>query len=108
MANKKSIDPKIKNAINIYLLKLRRNNFSFDKAILFGSHAKGKAGAESDIDLCIVSSKFGKDMHKETVKLTSFVSDTNFPIDVVSYKPQELNDKYDPLASEIRNFGIEV
>lgn len=108
MAQKRSIDPKIENTIKKYLLKLKRNNFPFDKAILFGSHAKGKAGAESDIDLCIVSSKFGKDMHEETVKLTSFVSDTNFPIDVVSYKPQELNDKYDPLASEIRNFGIEV
>lgn len=108
MANKGSVNPKIENIIKKYLLKLRRNNFSFDRAILFGSHAKGKAGSKSDIDLCIVSSKFGKDMHKETVKLTSYVSDTDFPIDVVSYKPQDLEDRYDPLASEIRNYGIEV
>ena len=42
--------------LNDYLSKLKAK-FKVDKAILYGSYAKGTATADSDIDLLIVSSE---------------------------------------------------
>jgi predicted nucleotidyltransferase len=41
----------------------------FDGAILFGSHAKGTAGHDSDVDLAILSRDFGKDRFEESALL---------------------------------------
>jgi predicted nucleotidyltransferase len=35
------------------------------KVIIFGSHAKGKANPDSDIDIAVISSQFGKNNFKE-------------------------------------------
>jgi uncharacterized protein len=46
---------------------LREELVTVDGIILFGSHAKGTATPESDIDLCVVSRDFGKDRFRESI-----------------------------------------
>lgn len=76
------------------------------EAYLFGSYAKGKAKKDSDIDVCVVSSSFGKDYFGEMVKLRKLSLNIDSRIEPVPFLPEDLNDKYSTLASEIRKFGI--
>lgn len=76
--------------------------------ILFGSQAAGAAQPGSDIDLCVVSRFLSRDYHKETVTLLSIAHEFPIPMDVIPYSPEDLANKYDPLAKEVRMRGIHV
>ena len=78
------------------------------KIILYGSHAVGRAGKDSDIDIAVVSADFGKDRFKEGVKLFEIACkiDPRFepiPVSLASYK----NNTWLPLVYEIKHNGVE-
>jgi predicted nucleotidyltransferase len=76
---------------------------------LFGSHAKGLARLDSDIDLAIVSTKFGKDSHEDGKWLYRKLWDVSYSnFDVVGYSPKEFKNGYSPLLAEIKKTGILV
>lgn len=52
------VDDSIVAAVRRYLHTLMENGFSIRFGVLFGSHALGKAGKWSDIDLLVVSPQF--------------------------------------------------
>lgn len=52
------------------------------KIILFGSHARGQATSESDIDLLILKDQV-KDRVKDTVRLRRLLSSLRIPIDLI-------------------------
>jgi predicted nucleotidyltransferase len=108
MDKKTTITPEISNLLSQYIARLRKAGIAFDQVILFGSHARGTAKPESDIDLCVVSPAFGRDYHKSMVQLRMLLSDIDRAVDVVPYTREDLLDKYDPLAFEIRRFGIPI
>ena len=56
MARKK-IPAEVKKSLDQYLAVLKQDNLPIKEAILFGSFAKGSK-KWSDIDICIISSKF--------------------------------------------------
>ena len=78
------------------------------KVILFGSQTAGTASPGSDIDICVVTRQFGNDYHGGTVTLLSLAHKFTIPMDVIPYTPGDLNNKYDPLAKEIRTQGTVV
>lgn len=78
------------------------------KVILFGSQAGGTASPRSDIDVCVVTRQFGNDYHGGTVTLLSLAHQFPIPMDVIPYTPSDFNNKYDPLAKEIRTQGTVV
>ena len=47
--------PEITDIIARYCAQLRTMGIRVDQAILFGSHARGDARPDSDVDLCIVA-----------------------------------------------------
>ena len=98
----------ITNIIQKYQQILKNHNVPIEHIILFGSHAKGKARKWSDIDLCIVSRTFGKDRFDEMVMLKHLTDDETMDIEPHPFHPRDLADKYDPLAAEIRKYGIQV
>lgn len=102
--SKREVIRKVKD----YLYLLKRSGIAVEKGILFGSFAKGKAKASSDIDLCVVSPKFGKDPTAEAVRLKSLTWDVDPGIEVIPYSPRDLAVKEDPLAHEIRTTGIPI
>ncbi len=63
--------------------------FDPDQIILFGSHAKGTAGADSDIDLLVVMPVLGSKREKQ-IELRLAVHDIDAPKDIVVATPDEL------------------
>lgn len=81
---------------------------SYRQIIVFGSHAKGTDKPWSDIDLCVVSDIFGKDRYSERLKLMQLKDDNSLDIEPHPYNLNDLKDKWDSLASEIRKYGIPI
>jgi predicted nucleotidyltransferase len=108
MDNKTIIDQDVSDVLSRYIARLRKAGIPIEKVILFGSHARGTAKPESDIDLCVVSPQFGRDYHTSMVQLRILLSDIDRSVDVVPYTREDLLDRYDPLAHEIRRYGISV
>lgn len=78
------------------------------KVIVFGSQASGRATGQSDIDVCVISDGWGTDYHASTVALLTIAHEFPLPMDVIPYSPEDLSNKYDALAKEIRTLGIQI
>ncbi len=91
-----------------YARLLREANLRIEKLIVFGSRAKGTYHRDSDIDVCVVSKQFGKNLHDERVQLMHIRNDETINIEPHPYHPDDLNNKWDGLAHEIRTHGIEI
>lgn len=89
-----------------FIKSLDKAGIKVDKAYLFGSFAKGKAKKDSDIDVCIVSPSFSRDYLAEMVKLRKYSLKIDSRIEPVPFLPEDLEDKYSTLASEIKKYGI--
>ncbi len=71
-------------------IKKFKEKIGVEKAVLFGSYAKGKTNKESDVDLILVDKKFhGKDFH-ERCKGLWLQWDIDLPVDFLCYTPKEL------------------
>lgn len=88
-----------------FIRELASAGIPVSKAYLFGSYAKGSATSHSDIDICIISSRFGNDMVDEMVKLRQISRRVDDRIEALPFGIDDINNPYDPLAAEIRRFG---
>ena len=91
-----------------FIKELSRQGYLVNQAFLFGSYAKGNPKSYSDIDVCVVSPKLGKDFVSETVKLMGISQKVDMRIEPIPFSPERLNDPFDPLAAEVRKYGISV
>lgn len=62
--------------------------FKPEKVILFGSHASGTAGPDSDVDLLVVMPVSGSKRSK-AVEIGVFLHDMNVAKDVIVVRPDE-------------------
>lgn len=86
---------------------LEQNGVPVKHMILFGSFAHGKPGKISDIDVCIVSPKLGKDRIEEGKKLFLLAIKIDPLIEPVAFSAEQyLRDKTSPLLHQIRKTGI--
>ncbi len=108
MAKGKVVDSEIGDIIRKYVNRLESEGVDVVEAILFGSHAHGEPKPWSDIDLCVVSPQFGKDGFDESLRLSKMKYDIDWRIETHPYSPEGLEEKYDPLADQIRKHGIKV
>ena len=108
MAEKKTISKKIKNIALKFRNLLEKEGTPVEKLILFGSYARGEANKESDIDLCIISSKFGKDSIDELQFLLKKTRKIDSRIEPIPVSPQEYRQLESPLIVEIKKFGREI
>ena len=85
------------------------NVFPVDKVMLFGSHAKGTATAQSDIDVCFFLSSFGDmrrvDILKELLGLMHKYKRIHF--EPIVFPTDELQND-NPFVKEILRTGREV
>jgi len=98
----------IKKIANKYVSEVVKSGIPVNSAYLFGSYAKGNSHKDSDIDICVVSKKFGKDYFEEALKLDTISNNIDMRIEAVPLNPKDLDDKYSTLASEIKKYGILV
>ncbi len=103
------------NTVNQKVLNLVKNYGSFvkqkipvDQIILFDSQAKGTTHEWSDIDVCVISPVFGKNLFEEKLQLDRYTDDFSTKIEPTPMHPDMLKSKYNTLASEIRKYGIEI
>lgn len=108
MAQKKGIKPEIKKILRKYLTAIDQQGIKIDKAYIFGSFAKGRTKPWSDIDVCLVSSQFGKDIFEEGVMLAKMARKVDLRIEPHAFNPREFAEKYHPLAAEIKKHGVLV
>ncbi len=78
------------------------------KAYIFGSYAKNSADESSDIDVCVVSPAFGKDVIDETVHLGQIASKIDLRIEPHPMSPEDFSEKYNLLAHEVKTHGIQL
>ena len=79
-----------------------------DGVILFGSHARGTATEESDIDLAILSRDFGKDRFKEGALVNIHSHRAHMMAEAVPLSFREFFDPFPiaPIVHEIKKDGI--
>lgn len=89
---------------------VKKQGIAVQQLLLFGSRARGGWKPWSDVDICVVSSQFGKNVSEEmglllrlTVQLRS-----PFPVEPIPFGPGDLDDKFSTLANEIRKYGVSV
>ena len=76
---------------------------------VFGSHAKGTAHTESDIDIAVISPSFGTDAFAAGSYLQKKLWESPYKnIDVVGYSPDDFADSDSPLVAEIKEHGVAV
>ncbi|MBF8280484.1 MAG: nucleotidyltransferase protein [Candidatus Magasanikbacteria bacterium] len=104
---KKKLPLIVKKNINEYIAALKKDRLPIERVILFGSYAKGKQHRWSDIDLCIVSSKF-KDAWRALQYLWSKrIYDSGITIEPVGFSKRDF--KYpSSLIAEIKRTGIDI
>ena len=84
----------VKNAIIFLGHRLEQTGLQIEKIILFGSHARGTATVDSDIDIVVISKDFrGKNiferaritMEAEVATIRKFM----VPFDIITMTPEE-------------------
>lgn len=89
-----------------FINKLRAQGLPITTASVFGSWAKGTANIDSDIDVCVVSPYFGKDIIQEMVDLRKIALSVDSRIEPIPFSPENYQDPLSSLASEIRSHAI--
>lgn len=108
MASKTVLDQHIITIVKKYLSEVKKAGIPVEQVIVFGSQSKGTAKPWSDIDLCIVSPEFGSNRYDERLKLLRLTDKDTIDIEPHPYSSQDLAFPLDPLAAEIRKFGIVI
>lgn len=99
---------KITAYINDYIAALQNEGLPIERVYLFGSHAKRRSRKWSDIDVCVISSRFGKKCDPyEYLWTKRRDEDVMRGIEPVGFNPKDFVDE-DPLAWEIKRTGIEI
>lgn len=105
---KSRVSPEDLRIIRLYLNKVTGSGIPVEQAYLFGSRAKGTAHEWSDLDLCVISTAFGHDRFEERLKLMNLREDTSEVIEPHPFSTKDFQDRFDPLATQIRLTGIRV
>ena len=82
----------IKDKVQKFLKILEMNNVKIDKAVIYGSYAKGNYNEWSDIDLALVSSDFTGNSFEDRVNLIDYIYESGLDISPVTYRPEDFED----------------
>jgi len=82
---------RIQNSVNKHIRQMVKRivaEFDPDTIILFGSHARGHAGPDSDVDLLVVMPVEGSKRAKQ-LEIRAAVHDVHIPKDIIVSRPEE-------------------
>lgn len=91
--------------ISKYIEELEKNGIPILKAILFGSHAKGKAEPESDIDIALISIAFTGDRFEDRRRIVPLRRKIDSRIEPIPFRPEDFENG-GALAEEVKKTGI--
>lgn len=90
-----------------YINELEKNNILISEAIIFGSHARGDARPDSDIDIALVSDNFTGDRFEDRRRIVPFRRKIDSRIEPMPFKPEDYHNG-GILAEEIKKTGIVI
>ncbi|HXG32848.1 MAG TPA: nucleotidyltransferase domain-containing protein [Bryobacteraceae bacterium] len=79
--------PNVEREIQRIVRRIVRQ-FRPERVILFGSHARGEAGPDSDVDLLVVMPFKGSKHHKQ-VEIRVALRDIRLPVDIIVSSPED-------------------
>ena len=91
----------------LYLQSLKADRLPVKQAFLFGSYAHGRPRPHSDVDLCIVSSRFSDPVSAIQYLLSKRKLDLRYPIEPIGFHPRDFNSDM-PITREIKKYGIRI
>lgn len=92
------------NIIKEFAKKAKLDNISIEKAILFGSYAKGTSNEFSDIDIAVVSKDFQGIRFFDNEKLSKAKINTNIDLETHPFRPEDFTED-NPFVKEILETG---
>lgn len=103
----KKIPLRVRRLVKAYLEDLeRQTRLPIERAIVFGSYAKGTPHRWSDVDLCIISKRF-RNRSQAIDYLWSRRPGRFSEVSPVGFPPRDFT-RWDPLVAEIRRYGVRV
>jgi predicted nucleotidyltransferase len=97
----------IKNAAVQYANDVRKV-MPIDKAVLFGSYAKGTADDGSDVDVCFFFSTFGERRRIDIIgELIGMTRESTPPLEPIAFTTAEI-EHGNPFVKEVLDTGIEI
>ncbi|MCG2690405.1 nucleotidyltransferase domain-containing protein, partial [Candidatus Parcubacteria bacterium] len=102
-AERKKINNKeLKKIISLFKEKLRQEQVPFQKVMLFGSYANGKAHIDSDIDLAVIlPSKAPSVLKKKINNITWWAKQINVKLEPHFLSVSDLKNNFFSLPAEI-------
>jgi len=101
------ITPEVRDLVNQYLEKLSDNNIHVEKALVFGSRARGGADNWSDIDIALVSRDFEGIRYKDKDKIRRITLSVSPMLSPLPFRAEDFS-KNDPFVKHIVETGAEV
>lgn len=98
---------KILRDIKKYIAELNKSGIPVQKAVLFGSWARGKATEESDVDVALVSDKFTGDRFQDRRSIIPLRRKINTRIEPLPFTQKDFYTE-GILVEEIARYGEEV
>jgi len=95
------------NIVKKYADNLARSGISFDAVYLFGSYAKGKPHAGSDIDVAVVSPILEKEYDTGRFMLWKLRRAIDLRIEPHGFAPEDWSD-LNPMVNEIKKTGLQI
>jgi len=77
------------------------DRFDPDRIILFGSHARGTAGPDSDVDLLVILPVTGSKRAKQ-IEMRVALHDINVPKDIIVATPEQVEQQKNIVGTIIR------
>ena len=103
------VDPAVIRTVRRYLAVLREHEVPATRAILYGSHARGTARPDSDIDVLVVAPAFDRDRWSPDVELWRLTLNVDARIEPVPVGQQQfLEDQTSPIVEMARREGIAI
>ena len=104
MASSKS---SIINLVKEYISRLKENNISVEKVLLFGSIMRGTSREDSDIDIAVISSSFKGDRYSDRRLIVPLRRGIDSRIDPIPFTPEDYAEG-GILIDEIKSTGQEI
>ena len=95
------------NLIKKYIVRLKENNISVKKVLLFGSYTKETSRKDSDIDIAVISSAFKGDRYSDRRLIVPLRRGIDSRIEPIPFTPEDYA-KGGILIDEIKSTGQEI
>jgi len=102
------VETAVRRIIDNFARLLKEHHIEYEYLVLFGSYAKGNSRQDSDLDIAVISSQFGKDRLLERIKLMKISAKIDLRIEPHPIPLKDWQEGWKELVYEINKTGIKI